>query len=354
MATTAGDEVLAYLTEQLAALRKHEQGARAGHDEAIHQLRVAVRRLRSVLATGADLFGDGTVTEVASGLRWLSRALGAARDPVVVGHRLGALLGTAPTRLPAGSAAEPGPGPEPGPAADFIAARLGPAAAAGLARLRQALGSDRYALLIGRLAGIDESRLTAEAALPARRKLVQLAAAEEARLARTVLALPPAGADGRSGARDRGLHDVRKAAKRLRYAAELVPVGDGQVRRTRIRRVAAAARELQDILGQHQDSVQARAALREWGLCEQRPGQGHPSGRTPERPHRDSPDSSAGDAGTEVGASAAFILGLLHEREDQLADRLEADFLQAWQRFPRPPRSQAPPGGANGSDPAES
>ena len=48
------------------------------------------------------------------------------------------------------------------------------------------------------------------------------------------------------------LHRARKAAKRLRYAAELVEPADD-----RMKRVARDAKELQTLLGEHQDGVVA-------------------------------------------------------------------------------------------------
>ena len=48
------------------------------------------------------------------------------------------------------------------------------------------------------------------------------------------------------------LHRARKAEKRLRYAAELVEPAD-----KRMRRIARNAKDLQTLLGEHQDAVVA-------------------------------------------------------------------------------------------------
>jgi CHAD domain-containing protein len=48
------------------------------------------------------------------------------------------------------------------------------------------------------------------------------------------------------------LHGARKAEKRLRYAAELVEPADG-----RMKRIARTAKDLQTLLGEHQDAVVA-------------------------------------------------------------------------------------------------
>jgi CHAD domain-containing protein len=71
------------------------------------------------------------------------------------------------------------------------------------------------------------------------------------RLLRALAAVPEA------EDRDVALHEARKAAKRARYAAEaaLPALGDGASRQ------AAAAKDLQQALGDHHDSVVARAVL---------------------------------------------------------------------------------------------
>ena len=78
--------------------------------------------------------------------------------------------------------------------------------------------------------------------------------------------------------RDLALHDARKAAKRTRYAAEAADRRAGQTGR---RRFAKRMKAVQTLLGDHQDSVVAREALRDlaaqahaagetaftWGCC---------------------------------------------------------------------------------------
>ena len=57
-------------------------------------------------------------------------------------------------------------------------------------------------------------------------------------------------------------HEVRKSAKRLRYAAESAR----PVFRSRAKRLACRAEALQELLGEHQDTVVARGVLRELGV----------------------------------------------------------------------------------------
>ena len=92
------------------------------------------------------------------------------------------------------------------------------------------------------------------------------------------------------------MHECRKAAKRLRYAAEAAePVLGSDAKR-----VVRAAKAAQTMLGDHQDSVVTRTVLRELGV------QAHLDG------------------------DSAFTFGLLHGREEQRAAALGEEFARAW------------------------
>ncbi|WP_426979272.1 CHAD domain-containing protein [Pseudarthrobacter sp. O4] len=289
MATTAGEALLSYLGQQLAELRRYAPGVRENQAESIHEMRVAARRIRSLLATTRKLFAAGDAEDVRSELRWLSGALGAARDPGVVQARLRELLASEPEELTSGQAAQ------------RIDAELDAAAAAGHQGALEALGSERYdrlLLSLGTLLAAD--RLSQKASRPPQRTLRKFVARETARLARAVADLPPA-SQGR--ARDAELHEVRKAAKRLRYSAELAVTVGGRRAGKRIRKAAKAARRIQTTLGLHHDSVVARTLLAELGL------RSLPSGEN------------------------GFSYGRLHAREESLAASSEAEFLKIWKDF---------------------
>ena len=102
--------------------------------------------------------------------------------------------------------------------------------------------------------------------------------------------------------RDQQLHEVRKAAKRLRYAAEVVVPVFGR----KAGRLATAAEELQEVLGDLHDSVVTRAMLLQ--LAEGSPGE---------------PDN-------------ALLYGRLHAEEEQRAERKAAQFDAAWRKVKRP------------------
>jgi CHAD domain-containing protein len=252
-------------------------------------MRVAARRLRSLLATGRPLFAKGSADELRSELRWLSGALGPARDPGVVQARLKELLAEEPEELVLG------------PAPARIDEELDAAAAAGFKGALEALNSRRYKQLLSALdAWLDGGILSEKASRPPRKTIRKLTAKDEGRLRRTVEALP---AEEDRPARDEGLHDVRKAAKRLRYSAELAASLSGGGGAKNARRAAKAARRIQTDLGQLQDSVVARALLVELGARSLRSGED------------------------------GFTYGRLHAKEEGIATRAEADFLKTWRKF---------------------
>ena len=63
--------------------------------------------------------------------------------------------------------------------------------------------------------------------------------------------------------RDELLHEVRKAAKRARYALEAVAATEGDA----ATKAAARFEAVQELLGDHQDSVVARGVLRRLGAA---------------------------------------------------------------------------------------
>jgi len=297
--------VLAYLAGQVAEVRRLAPGAVAGRAEDIHQLRVAVRRLRSVLASCRTLFVSGAVEPLRDELRWLSGVLGAARDPGVVRDRLLEAAATEPAALLWAV----------DPAAALIGTRLDADTAAGLAAAADALTGARYAGLLAAFDTFLADPPSAPAARKPARRVHRAGRRDGRRLVRAAAALNDAGPGRDSGAEhDVALHRVRKAAKRLRYSAELMlkAVPDGPARRLKYaRRAAKGARSIQRVLGLHQDSVMARAVLVELA---RNPGVGAEAGG---------------------GSAVGFGLGRLHAAEDLRAAAAEKTFRKSWRKLRR-------------------
>jgi CHAD domain-containing protein len=228
---------------------------RRSEPDAVHQMRVTLRELRSALGTFRDVLDDEPSAWVREELGWLGGVLGAARDAEVVRDLAIDLV-----------AAEP-----PGLLRGAVAARLGAdraaAHGAAMADVTRALDSERYRVLLDALDRlVVDPPFTAVAAEPAADVLPRRVRREWARLDRAVGAVATA-SPGES--RDRALHEARKAAKRARYSAEtLAPVvGRAAVRSAR------AAQELQTLLGDHHDTVTVRETLERAALEAARAGE---------------------------------------------------------------------------------
>ncbi|HEV2781921.1 MAG TPA: CHAD domain-containing protein [Actinophytocola sp.] len=244
--TAAADDppavhVRAKIDEQLRALLEHEAVARVGEDpEGVHQMRVAVRRIRAALkADGAGL--GPAATELQTELRWLGSMLGAVRDIDVQLEHL------------RGQAAEF----EPDERAAVERLLLGLRADRRRARQRMlgALRSRRYTALLEGLAAAARTPAPLDGNVvvgkPAIASLLELIKRPYRKLSRAAAAL---GADPA----DDDLHALRIYSKRLRYAAELAAPAGGKP----VRRLIRATRQMQDVLGDHQDAVVAEQQVR--------------------------------------------------------------------------------------------
>ncbi|MFG2328627.1 CHAD domain-containing protein [Streptomyces sp. NPDC048604] len=281
-AGSAGDAVLAYVREQRDALVALDPAVRRDLPDSVHQMRVACRRLRSAFKTYRKVL-DRTVTDpVGAELKWLAGELGHARDQEVLVARLRGLLDDTPRPLLLG--------PLRNRLRTWDAARTGGSRRRTLA----ALDSPRHLALLDALdALLADPPLRGPAARPAADVLPKAVLKDHARLAAAVdhaLALDP-GHD-----RDLALHEARKASKRARYAAEAAVPTLGKP----AKKLAGDVKSVQTLLGDHQDSVVARDALRTLAV-------------------------QAHDAG-----ESAFTWGLLYAREEAAAAARERELPEVW------------------------
>lgn len=228
-------EVLApYLATQVAEITRLDPLVRADVPDAVHRMRVAGRRVRAVLGTYRAVFDRKRTGPLRVEVKWLVDELGRPRDLEVLRDRLEALL--------AGNAASVG---------SVIEAEHGAAHRVAL----EAMMSPRYFALVDSLrAFAEEPPWSARAGKPARKQLRKALLEDFRRLERATEKARPS-SDGHE--RASRLHDVRKAAKRIRYSVEaVVPVFGADARR-----LAETLADLQDVLGEHHDAVLARMAL---------------------------------------------------------------------------------------------
>jgi CHAD domain-containing protein len=227
------------IATSVEGLLRHDPGVRLGDDpEDVHRARVATRRLRSQLRTFRSMFDSQWANALREDLRWLGAGLGSVRDKQVMAQRLrgrASMLAEEDARVVA-----------------ELSAELEGESEEARGRLVLDMRSDRYIDLIERL--IEASRapaLTAEAQQPASVAIPSLARKDWKRLSKGIARLPQPAADA-------DLHRIRILAKRVRYAAEAAEPIAAKV----ASRFAQSAAALQDVLGDHQDSVTAQSWLR--------------------------------------------------------------------------------------------
>lgn len=239
----AGELVMAFVAEQVAVLRTADAGVRRDADDAVHEMRVASRRLGSALKIFRPVLECERADAVRGELRWIGHALGGARDSEVLHARLHEAL------------SKDGRDTARDAAATRVNTQFAERSERAKREVRGDLDSPRY---FGLLESLDDlirnPPLTEAAALRADRVLpprVGKAYREVRRLHNR------AGAAGSGQERDQLLHEVRKAAKRARYAGEaLVPAFGKDAKR-----FAAAMKGVQEVIGEYRDSVIAGETL---------------------------------------------------------------------------------------------
>ncbi|MFF7129234.1 CHAD domain-containing protein [Streptomyces sp. NPDC016566] len=285
---SAADEVLKYLDAQVHTMVNVDPAVRRGRPDSVHKMRVTCRRLRSTLRSYRSVLDREVTDPIREELKWLGGELGAERDQEVLVERLSARIGASPRELVLGP----------------VGARLQVWNVARASEARQrtldALLSPRYLALLGSLAGLTQQPpLRRKAARKPEKVMVKAILKEYARLAGRVahaLELSP------GTERDAALHQARKAAKKTRYSTEPARASLGKPAKRLGKRVKAVQR----LLGEHQDSVVARDALRNLGLA------AHAAGEN------------------------ALTWGLLYGQEQAEADRCERELPAAWADASKP------------------
>lgn len=231
------------LHEQLRALLEHEQVARAGVDpEGVHQMRVAVRRMRAALKAEGSTLGD--VDLLQAELKWLGGALGALRDlDVLLDHLRDQTAGLSEFERAAAEQLLAGL------VADRRRARQRMLGALRTRRYRQLLESLAMAALSDPPQAASANGRVGRAAT--RAELLDVIKRPYRKLRKAVRALDHDPADD-------DLHALRIRGKRLRYAVELAEPVIGKPARKLIK----ATKEFQDVLGDHQDAVVAEEQVR--------------------------------------------------------------------------------------------
>lgn len=271
--------VRAVLKDGLDRLLDHDWRLRVpdalidAHD--VHQARVATRRLRSDLKT----FGVGLdpvwVSHVRKDLKWVGSALGDVRDVDVLADTF---QGGAPREL---------------------IEELSHQRAVAAGRLTSVLRSDRYLRTLDRLHAASHTPpyLDTDNRFHATDRAVTVVPVLVAKRWKALRRQVDRAGNHPS---DRQLHRTRIKAKQLRYAAEAATRVSGKP----AARVASAAEQLQTVLGQHHDAVEAKAWL----------------------------EATAGRS----SPSAAFEAGRLTSRQEERACKHERHWRRSWKALGKP------------------
>ncbi len=243
---TAAEEALSEIVLGCADhLRANEACVLArAHEEGVHQVRVATRRLRSCLSLFRDLIPNAQRKYLNRELRWLIGEFGPARDWDVF---LGEILGPVVNDLP----------DEPGVA--VLRERAERECDKGYKRAHTALKSRRYFALMMLVRAWAEGRSWHDGNTPEATEKMQGPAVDVARelLEQHYQAVVSTGRDF-DALSDEQRHDLRIEIKKMRYATEffgsLYPKQESTA-------FLAALKTLQDDLGANNDIAVARDLL---------------------------------------------------------------------------------------------
>ncbi|MFY2858518.1 CHAD domain-containing protein [Mycobacterium sp. THU-M104] len=225
------DPVHRAVAEQVGALLVWDRAVRADGDDAVHQMRVTIRKIRSLLGESAE-FASSADAWVLGELQELGNVLGGARDAEVLGARYRLALDALTPELVRGG----------------IRTRLIDGAhrryQAGLRRSLAAMRSPRYFRLLDALDAVVAHPPAPAAGRAAAAVTIDAAYQKVRRAAKTAARAP-------EEHRDEALHRIRKRAKRLRYTGAATGAAE----------VSERAKAIQTLLGEHQDSVVSREHL---------------------------------------------------------------------------------------------
>jgi CHAD domain-containing protein len=255
--------------------------------DAVHQVRVAGRRLRSILRTFDPLLEHEWAEQLEEELAWLATEMGIIRDSEVLEERLiahSALL----------------PHPQSQLAQDAIRTALDRRVEGARSGAMAALRSDRHTYLIEDLiSAAREPRLLDDAYQACEDVLPALVAHAWKALAKTCRKLELQGPPDE-------WHRARIKAKRARYAVDaLLPVFPSGA----VRRYARSLADITELLGDHQDSHVAQMFVQELAQSPETDGQ------------------------------TGFALGLLHAIEVEAEHEGRLEFAEAWSGTKKAARS---------------
>ncbi len=280
----AGRVVHRRIAEQVAELKLRDSQVRRVSHEGLHKARIACRRLRAALATYRPLLDREVTDPLRTEVKWLGQSLAEARDATVVRDRLRALIDAERPDVVVG------------PVRARLDTSMRERGRAGWAVAEEALSSERYLALLDALDQlVSVPPWTKKADRPAKDVLRRRVHKDWRRLKRRMAGVAEAEDPGEQ------LHDVRKDAKRLRYAAEAVEPVWGK----HARHLAEGAKGLTSHLGVLQDTAVSRQLLLDIA------------------------------AEADAAGESSVTWGVLLAREEERAAQLDDELPAAWAKVSR-------------------
>ena len=252
--------------------------------EFLHDLRVAIRRTRSVVKEMKGVLDPAAAQRARTDLRWMQEITGPTRDLDVLLHDWPAMTGPVPASMAADLK----------PLEELLVAHR----AAEFDQMRRHLRSRRFSVAWAAWTGLlhDGDALGGPRAA---RPVGDLAGA---RIDSVYRAMVKMGSDIDETSPPQALHDLRKRGKELRYLLELF---GGMWPSGRVKPLVGALKGLQDVLGHFQDDEIQVAELRALG-----------------------PELAAAPGGTDSLIALGFVLDGLNTSQRQAREMFAARFAE--------------------------
>ncbi|OFJ51116.1 CYTH and CHAD domain-containing protein [Mycolicibacterium grossiae] len=233
------DPVHRAVAEQFAELLEWDRAVRADAWDAVHQMRVITRKIRSLVKGSEESFGLSGDAWVLEELKLLAGVLGVARDAEVLAEKYEKALDELPPELVRG------------PVRQRLIDGAKRRYAAGHKRSLAAMRSERYFRLLDALDELATAEPATTAGGEEPKQATVASAYRKVRKYTKAAREAQASTELSAEEKDEALHRIRKGAKRLRYTAAATGAAE----------VADRSKAIQSLLGDHQDSVVSRRHL---------------------------------------------------------------------------------------------
>ena len=281
------DVVYRHFQRQVRALKLHHPRAWEGLDpEGVHKMRVAIRRTRTVLRTFRHMVPMKVEDQPSVELRWLARQLGQARDADVCMDAFVCYEAALDETATAGI--------------QLYETHLRKTTADAYTLLVEALASERYAMLIEYLESFVATGPTGK--MKSDLGSLRISDCADEYIHRTLRKILRHGNRISENSTARRLHRLRIKVKRLRYLLDFFSADNSE----KWAGLISTARELQDLLGEHQDAIMVRDKLTDYTNLNQ--------------PRYASPDF-------------LIAIGRLMQHEEDRAIECRRKFSEIWARF---------------------